>query len=153
MAEAKETAYNEIIDEFFTLFNSHFPKSSINSLADGDVDAVVNAILSESETSQGCVVNYVNSTRVPNDKSFYSWDHLFGGVYLIRLEHLDTIEEEKRKVISRLWSFSDSVKSQTLSGKVKQAQINLVERAREADINDMPFYLVPFSVTVRDRRR
>lgn len=145
---AADTVYDDIITELFTLFADHFPEMSEGSIQDGDLDAVIEAMSTEPGITQGCVFSFISGSPHGGDAHSNSWNYLFGGVVLIQLKDLDTIEAERRKVISRLSTFASPVKVQRLNGIVKKLEVSSIERAREGDINEHPFYFVPFSISV-----
>lgn len=144
---AVDTVYDDIVSELFSLFGDHFPEMSEDSIQDGDLDAVI-AAMTVKEVTQGCVFSFISGSPHGGDAHSNSWNYLFGGVVLIQLKDLDTIEAERRKVISRLSTFAIPVNVRRLNGIVKKLEVSSIERAREGDINDHPFYFVPFSISV-----
>lgn len=107
-----------------------------------DIDAIVDAIFSEG-SKFGCLIDFRSGSdtpRKPYNKDVWAWEIM--GLFLIRFS--ETIEVDLREIVSLLPStFSNN---RRLSGLAANVKVSVIDRPEVADINDVPFYFIPFTI-------
>lgn len=115
----------------------------------GDFDAVLDNMFN-SNNDYGCLVEFDGGFRMNNspfDRLIWTWSML--GIFLVRYTGNQETEERMRDIVSKLATmFQDDFK---LGGVTAIAHVSRVTTPDTAQINDIPFYWIPFQIDVIDR--
>jgi hypothetical protein len=138
---------------------AHFPDELSESRCKaGKVDQVLEAVFKEN-ANYGCVVDFGGGSD-DLDKAFArpQWTWRLVGVFLIRLaagedseDPTEQIEINLRRIIDKLPHLFGSPGQETLDRQVGFVRVVSVDVPELGDVNDVPFYFLPFTVTVIDR--
>lgn len=129
----------------------HFPSElSPTRCLSGDLDAVLEAVFAEDAT-YGCIVEFAGGrerTREPFKTPVWVWSVF--GIFIVRYQagH-ESVEQNMRAVVDRLSTlFSDD---HTLGRLTPLAKFAEIDAAEPVNINEYPFYWLPFVIEVIDR--
>lgn len=131
-----------VIQALINMFPSWLSADNVKA---GDLDAIFDDMLSNNKT-YGCLVEY--DAGVPDHEVFRrgSWRWSIGGIFFIRYD--SNIETNLRSVLTPLAQLFDS--DPDLGGMVVLAKIVSIGTPEPAQVNDIPFYWLPFLVHVYD---
>jgi hypothetical protein len=127
----------------------YFPELSEGRVKGGNLDAVLGAMFEEGEKF-GVLIEFAGGGHHHSEvfsKTVFQWR--MAGVFFIRFEDIEAVEEDLRDLLGRLsLIFHDDPRLGGLSPYARLVDIDIPE---PSTINDVPFYWLPFMVTVVDR--
>jgi hypothetical protein len=139
--------YEVYEDAVVSKFIGYFDELDDKRCMAADVDAVVNNMLLEN-SKFGCYVDFNGGSDEPRkafNTSMWAWSMV--GIFLIRFS--DTIEDDLRTIVNKLsLAFAGD---HTLGGITPFVHLISIGVPESGDINDTPYYFLPFVIEVIDR--
>ena len=139
---AKEQA---VIEYIF----ANFPKAMIHrdQVQAGDIDTLLEQLFGE-ERSHAVLLEFGGGARKfvePFSKKIWAWSIL--GVYWIRyLGSTAEAEADLREIVVKMANWFEE--DHTLGGLTPWVRIERIDQPEVARINDIPFYWLPFEITI-----
>ncbi len=116
----------------------------------GDIDVLFTALQSAG-APLGFLLEYAGGTRL-KDAPFNGrmWGWHMNGYALVRFEgDTEKIEDDARVIVDRLTGLFEQ--AHTLDGLVAVTFISEIDMPIPSNINDVPFYWIPFTVEVMEK--
>ena len=141
---AKEQA---IVDHIFGLFEDAGKMDHKDQVVAGAIDVLFAQVLGE-QKKYACIIDFGGGVRTkvePFAKRIWSWAVI--GVILIKYTgEVKEMEEELRGTINLLAGLFEG--NHTLGGITPLVQIERIDQAEVTQLNDVPFYWLPFQMTI-----
>lgn len=130
---------NAIIQKLITTYPNELSSTRV---VVGDIDSLFQAIFEENE-SYGVFLEFGGGRRRDRETfkgNIFIWS--LPGIFLIR--YGDDIETKLRAIVDRLATLFDD--DHTVGGVTPLAQMQVIGEAEVAQVNDVPFYWIPFMI-------
>jgi len=134
--------YTEIEEAIRALFVSKFDELNDNRCRVGDADGVMESMFLEGE-GYGCYIDYNGGNEMtgkPFSKPVWIWS--IAGVVLI--QYSEDIEDKLRMIVDKTKTVFDD--DPRLGGVTAHAKITDLADAYVGQVNDIPFYFLPFLI-------
>lgn len=142
--------YSEIVTTVKDFLVAQVSGITTETSAVADIDAVVDGLYEDEDTTIGCVVDFLHaephatdSGRAVRDR----WDTYIGGLFVQQFIGRDGTETNKNALIDALYHAFDGGTSKILTGTDKVSIIR-IERPEKVSIVEHPYYLMPFTLKV-----
>lgn len=141
---AKEQA---IVDHVFEIFEDAGKMDHKDQVVAGAIDILFKQVIGETK-KYGCIIDFGGGVRTkvePFAKRIWSWAVI--GVILIRYKgEAKEMEDELREAVNLLAGLFEG--NHTLGGITPLVQIERIDQADVTQLNDIPFYWLPFQMTI-----
>lgn len=135
-----------VVTRFIEYFTSELSDTRCKA---ADIDAVLDAMYDEN-SEYGCLFEFGGGSDEPR-KPFIkdAWAWYVDGLFMIRLSK--DIDQKKRAIIDRLTKVFSSGEDRRLGGLSPKVTMVNIGKAELGDINDVPFFFIPFQIEALDR--
>lgn len=108
------------------------------------LDSIFEHVFSQNAV-YGCIIEYDTGQMGSESFSKGRWVWRFLGVFFIRYKDENQVEEDLRKILDLFPTLFES--DRRLGGLTPRAWVTSVGTAEIAEVNDNPFYWLPFSIS------
>ena len=126
-------------------FVNHFDELNADRCKAGELDAVLQNLFASGER-YACILQFGGGIR-PHSERFNRmvWEWNIGGIMMIKFNP-ETIEVDLRVIVDKLKTVFDA--DRRLGGTVDLVSLSEIEMAEPAEVNEVPFYWLPFSIAM-----
>jgi len=147
MTSEYTTKEQAIVDHVFETFETAGKMDHKDQVVSAAIDKVLKQVLGENK-NYACIVDFGGGVRTkvePFTKRIWSWSVI--GVILIKyVGKNEEVEVELRETINLLAGLFEG--DHTLGGITPLVQIERIDQAEVTQLNDVPFYWLPFQITI-----
>lgn len=144
MGKDYEVYEDALCAHLITSFPNHLSATRCKS---ADPDTVLTAIFEENSL-YGCVLDFgrgFEDSREPFKTQVWVWQIV--GIFFVRFD--ESVEPHARQIISILKRLFEN--DHTLGGVSPRVRMVGIETPEPTQVNDIPFYFIPFTVEFWDR--
>ena len=144
------SSYTTVVDNVNTFLISEITELTAETAQVADMDAVVDALYDDADTSVGLVLDFLYSVPHVGDSGRRvrdMWDTFIGGILLLQFDGRDDTETTKNDLLDLLFHAFDGGSEKIITGTDK-VSINRIERPQKIAIGEHPFYYMAFTMMV-----
>jgi len=143
--------YTDILDSVKSYLATSITELSLATISYGTVQAVIDALVDESDNTTGCLLDFLYATPHSGQpiRNKDLWDVYIGGVMVFGYSGTEATEDAKENMIGSLMgAFQGGYGINKRLTAMDKINITRIERPQRTVIGERPFYFLPFTMLV-----